>query len=298
MLTKFKLISLLAVVSFLSGCWWDDPSPTAPKREPRNTFSDFQHIGGPVSGVWTKENNPHVITGITKVMEGDTLRIQAGVEIVAQNSIDILSNGVLVFEGTSESPIRYVHNSAVLGGGGFVFSGKVSAKHVVFEGNGKSFVVDRSAYFEHVTFAEFRLVVNSEGSVRNDSVVIRNCVFAGFRPWLYSLGGAQISSYGTTILDSTRTDIRNNLFYTAIGNPAWVLDPDPVVDLQIQGKGEVKRIRGTTYPGNGNIFADPKWVKYEYVGPSPAGISNNDYRLQPVSPAIGAAHDGTNIGAY
>lgn len=149
-----------------------------------------------------------------------------------------------------------------------------------------------------MTFAEFLLVVNSEGSGINDSVIIRNCIFAGFRPWLFPGGGIQFSTNGTTILDSARVDIRNNLFFTAIGNPAWVLDPDPVVDLQIQGKGEVKRIRGTAYPGNGNIFADPKWVKYEYVGPSPAGISANDYRLQPGSPAIGAAHDGTNIGAY
>lgn len=297
MLTKFKLISLLAVVFFLSGCWWDDPSPTAPKREPRNTFTDFQHIGGPVSGVWTKENNPHVITGMTWIKDGDTLLVREGVEIISGSSIDLDGNSVLIFEGTAQEPIRFGHNSSS-GGGGFVTQGTVRAKYVIFEANGKSFVVKKSAYFEHVTFSEFVLSINSTGRVVNDSVVIRDCIFAGYRPWIDGLYSAQLSTWEASVLDSSRTDIRNNLFYTAIGNPAWVLDPDPVVDLQIQGKGEVKRIRGTAYPGNGNIFADPKWVKYEYVGPSPAGISANDYRLQPGSPAIGAAHDGTNIGAY
>ncbi len=297
MLTKFRLISLLAVVSFHSGCW-DDPNPSAPKREPRNTFTDFQHIGGTVSGVWTKENNPHVITGETYIKDGDSLVIAEGVIIVAEQSLNIGRYSSLIFRGNMNSPIRFVHNNSVIGGGIFSENGVFRAEHAIFEGDGKVISVGFDSRIEWSVFSEIKFELANYHLDKYDSTVIRNCIFAGYRHWNSASGGVQFSTYDKYILDSSKTRIENNLFFTAIGNPVWVLDPDPVVDLQIQGKGEVKRIRGTSYPGNGNVFADPKWVKYEYVGPSPAGISANDYRLQPGSPAIGAAHDGTNIGAY
>ncbi len=294
-LARVLAASIVSVV--FTSCWWDD-SPTAPVRAPRNTFADYQHIGGLVNGVWTKEHNPYVITGEVYVEDNDSLVIHHGVEIVASASIQLNGNSVLKFLGSPIDPIRYVHNSPSEGGGVFVYSGAFYAEYTIFEGHGKNITVGVNTKIMHSIFSEIRLGIFDARVVRNDSTVIHDCIFSGYRPWDDQLGGAQLTTKSGTYLDSSKADVHSNLFYTGIGDSTWEMNPPPVVDVLLKGQSGTKRIQDMTWPGNGNIFANPLWVKYNYVGPSPAGISDNDYRLQSGSPAIGAASDGTNIGVY
>ena len=292
---RFSSLGLLTLA--LTGCWWDD-SPTAPVRAPRNTFVDYQHIGGLVSGVWTKEHNPHVIKGITRVQDGDSLVIQAGVEIIANVTLYVERNSRLSFEGNSNSPIKFVHNDPQFGGGVFGGTGSFRAKYTIFEGHGKAILVGMDSRIEHCVFSEILLKFSQFYPDPYDSTIVRNCIFAGYRPWDSRQGGTQVSTTDNYSFDSSKTDVRNNIFYTGIGDSTWALNPDPVVDVWVKGQGAAKHIRAISWPGTGTKFADPKWVKYDFVGPSPAGISGNDYHLLPGSAGIGAAHDGTNIGAY
>ena len=96
-------------LAVLFGCSGD---PTGPTRDPRNTFTDWQHIQGKVCGVWTKDHNPHVISvaGVF-VEDGDSLVVKEGVEIVTSGSIELVARGnkgYLKFLGTQNEPIRWV----------------------------------------------------------------------------------------------------------------------------------------------------------------------------------------------
>ena|GEM_PF-7100025 len=56
----FRIIAAMGIATLACSCVFDNgpkktDEPTLPKA---NTFTDFQHIGGRVSGVWTKANNP------------------------------------------------------------------------------------------------------------------------------------------------------------------------------------------------------------------------------------------------
>lgn len=285
----------------LTSCWWDDSGPTNPSRAPRNTFADFQHISGLVNGVWTKDHNPHVITGDVLVQDGDSLVIQEGVEIVASWTIRV-DQGALVMNGSSKAPIRFVHNSSVQGGGVYCTRGVTRISYSIFEANGKSVIVNTDTKIDHSVFSGVILEFTDFYPHALDSTIVKNSIFAGFRPWATTFGRVQFSTFegsgSRTVLDSSRAIIRNNLFYYGIGDSSWVGNSYFVVDARIQGQGDVNHIQGFSWPGNNNMFSDPKWVKYNYVGPSPLGISDNDYRLQLGSLAIGAATDGTNIGAY
>ena len=184
------------------------------------------------------------------------------------------------------------------GGGIFGGTGRFQANYAVFEGHGKSIIVGMNSKINHSIFPEIFLEFADFFSEAYDSIIIRNCIFAGYRPWNNPSGGAQLNTVNPYFLDSSKTVIRKNLFYTGIGDSTWAMDPPAIVDVWVKGKSGNTEIKGRQWPGNGNLFGDPRWVKYNYVGPSPVGISDNDYHLQPGSPAIGAASDGTNIGAY
>lgn len=295
-LNRTILLISIAWIS-LTSCSLED-SPTAAVRAPRNTFVDYQHIGGLVNGVWTKEHNPHIITGETYIKDGDSLVIQEGVEIVVKTTIYLDRYTRLIFDGSTNSPIRFVHNDSILGGGILGGTGLFRAKYTIFEGNGKIISVGLNSRIEKCVFSEIRLKFSHFYSDSYDSTIVRNCIFAGYRPWDSPSGGTQFSTYDTFALDSTKVQIENNLFFTGIGDSNWAMNPPAVVNALLKGQNGTTRIKGTKWPGGGNIFTNPKWVKYNYVGPAPAGISDNDYHLEPGSPAIGAGSDGTNIGVY
>jgi hypothetical protein len=84
---------------------------------------------------------------------------------------------------------------------------------------------------------------------------------------------------GAAILveDKSRLTVRNSIIWNNAREADTVLDATYTVQTSI-----------STEQGNGNTATDPQFV-------DPA---NGDYHLRPGSPAIGAASDGSNLGAY
>ena len=70
-------------------------------------------VSGSVSGVWSLDNSPYVVTGDVVVPGGQTLSIRSGVEVrFASNSADLVVDGVLLAIGTASSPIVFTTNQA------------------------------------------------------------------------------------------------------------------------------------------------------------------------------------------
>lgn len=285
----------------LLGC----SDPTGPAREPRNTFKDWQHIEGKVCGVWTKDHNPHVITGPVTVGDEDSLVVGDGVEIFLKGlgCVTLQSQnatGYIHFNGTQASPIRFTAGSST----GLPMDlqwGRFQFEHTIFEGNGKVIGILGGGGFNHCDFVEaqlhFMFVYSVSGLMQKELVQITSSIFTGFRTWDVTGGGTAIESTSRTYVDSSLTKFSNNIFYGPIGDS---LDPasSSIVNVLVKTPSGFHTVSGLSWPGNGNMFANPKWASYTYVGPNPTGISSNDYHLQPGSPAIGAGADGGNIGAY
>jgi hypothetical protein len=299
----FRAIPVCGVVlSVLLGC----SDSTGPTRDPRNTFTDWQHIQGKVCGVWTKDHNPHVITGPVTVEDGDSLVVKEGVQIVAGYSIELVARtggGYLKFQGVNGDPIRWVLAGSALGVL-YTYGGNAALDYVVMEGNQKVIEIGGGAKITNSTFAESGVVfiTNETGLdiTQKDSVIVRSCIFAGFRSWDPSFRGSVWSNQDFVTndgyLDSSLTDIRNNLFYGPIGDS--LPTGSPLVNVRYKGASGIRTISGMSWPDNGNVYGDPLWTSYTYIGPSPTGLSSNDYHLQTGSPAIGTGANGGNIGAY
>ena len=237
--------------------------------------------------------------------DGDSLVVGEGVQILLQGlgSLALQSQnttGYIHFNGTQANPIRFTAGSITglpldLQWGHFQFG------HTVFEGNGKVIGVLGGGGFDHCVFIEsqlhFLFVYSVPGLIQKDSVLISSSVFSGFRPWDVPGGGSAIGSIAGTYADSSLTKFSNNIFYGPIGDS---LDPagSSIVNVLVKSTSGYQTLSGLIWPGSGNVFANPKWVNYSYVGPNPTGLSSNDYHLQPGSPALGTGADGGNIGAY
>ncbi|MCX7045847.1 MAG: right-handed parallel beta-helix repeat-containing protein, partial [Candidatus Sumerlaeota bacterium] len=81
------------------------------------------NISGDVSGTWTKSGGPYNLTGDAHVPSGQTLTIEAGVQIVAQGSYHILVEGKLLANGTELDRVIFTASSEIPGAWqGLIFS--------------------------------------------------------------------------------------------------------------------------------------------------------------------------------
>jgi len=63
--------------------------------------------GGDVSGTWTASGSPYLIEGDLTVPSGETLTVEAGVEVVFQSWYKLTVHGTLLAEGTESAPILF-----------------------------------------------------------------------------------------------------------------------------------------------------------------------------------------------
>ncbi len=71
--------------------------------------------GGEVSGTWTLANSPYLIDGDITVPAGETLSIEAGVEVIFQSWYKLTVNGNLNAVGTEADPILFTATNKWLG---------------------------------------------------------------------------------------------------------------------------------------------------------------------------------------
>jgi len=63
--------------------------------------------GGDVSGTWTAAGSPYLIEGDITVPAGQTLTIEAGVDVIFQSWYKLTVNGTLVADGTESAPVHF-----------------------------------------------------------------------------------------------------------------------------------------------------------------------------------------------
>ena len=98
------------------------------------------NVSGNVSGTWTVAGSPYVVTGSVTVPTGDTLTIEAGVEVQFLDGMSLSVDGGLIAMGTTSDSIRFIGIDPVQRGGTITFSpiaGTSILKYVVIERMGK-----------------------------------------------------------------------------------------------------------------------------------------------------------------
>ena len=63
-----------------------------------------------VSGIWTAQNNPYVVTGDIYVQSGESLTIEAGVEVRFYGNFPFYAYGSLIAEGTEVDSIYFMNH--------------------------------------------------------------------------------------------------------------------------------------------------------------------------------------------
>ncbi|MBC8415520.1 MAG: right-handed parallel beta-helix repeat-containing protein [Candidatus Cloacimonetes bacterium] len=74
-------------------------------------------VSGNQSGIWSPDNNPYNMIGEITVPAGETLEIQAGVELIAMGNYRITALGNILAEGTEIDSIRFHGNNGLNWGG-------------------------------------------------------------------------------------------------------------------------------------------------------------------------------------
>jgi len=80
-------------------------------------------IGGSISGILSKSGSPFIVSENIVIEEGDSLRVEPGVDLLLNNHSSILVQGSLLAEGTSEDPIVISRFREWDIGGGIQFDG-------------------------------------------------------------------------------------------------------------------------------------------------------------------------------
>ncbi len=74
-------------------------------------------VSGNQFGIWSPDNNPYNIVGDITVPTGETLEIEAGVEVIAVGNYKITAMGNILASGTQNDTIRFYGNGGVNWGG-------------------------------------------------------------------------------------------------------------------------------------------------------------------------------------
>ena len=85
------------------------------------TLTTCQSVCGDVSGTWTADNSPYIVTGNITVSTGSSLTIEPGVEIRFDGHYSLTVNGLLTAVGTEANSIRFTNDDHETGWGGIRF---------------------------------------------------------------------------------------------------------------------------------------------------------------------------------
>ena len=96
----------------LAGAWNGTMSlasndPNANVLEVSLTGTGVSNASGEISGTWAQVNSPYFIVADVTVPDGETLTIEAGVEVVFDKDYTLKVNGSLTAIGTEEDSIHF-----------------------------------------------------------------------------------------------------------------------------------------------------------------------------------------------
>ena len=81
--------------------------PSTPILEVALAGTGVSNASGEISGTWTQANSPYFIIADVTVPDGETLTIEAGVEVVFDKDYTLKVNGSLTAIGTEEDSIHF-----------------------------------------------------------------------------------------------------------------------------------------------------------------------------------------------
>jgi len=74
-------------------------------------------VSGSQSGIWSPENNPYNIIGEITIPAGDSLEIQAGVNVIAQGNYRMTALGNILALGSASDSILFYGAEGIYWGG-------------------------------------------------------------------------------------------------------------------------------------------------------------------------------------
>lgn len=298
-------------------------------------FSSFQFLQGKI---WTVDNKPNssanftdLQTAIDSASAGDTLMVAGSND--SYGEINVTKKLVLFGAGykidnqwgliTQTGSVRFIAYDAIDNPDGdaseSVFSGFQSSKHNLYDYSieiekCKNITIERcyipgtihhsgdhsaDVMIRSSTIIKNSIISNIAGSwgggsnayrsiitnsiIKGDitnlqptsEIIIDHCLFAASQPLYYNSSYLIISNsifYNAGIINCSYITFSNNLSF---------------------GNSNTEFIFSTNTGGNNLVNVNPQFNKVES-----AFSFDDDYRLKPGSPAIGAASDGTDIGIY
>ncbi len=168
------------------------------------------HVSGPVSGEWILQNSPYIVTGDIQV--NDSLRIEAGTEVLFSGNYQCLVSGKLTVNGMAALPVKI---SSV--------DSSITYRNIKITGGLQSIIC--GAIIENALTSAGALYVDG-GSVLVDSVLFRN----------NGTSAVQISNGGQAVIENSRfyknyaaislksssdVMVRNNLFQANRGGASF-----------------------------------------------------------------------------
>ena len=261
-------------------------------------------VSGNQSGVWTTSGSPYMVEGEIFVQNGDTLTIEAGVEIIFTDNFKFTVYGLLNARGTVNDTITFTaeNHSAGWGGIGIENSGKISNfNYCKFEygktsasdypdnHGGAVALINSDAHFNHCLFADNDATGDDDGmggavyainSGSTSQTLTRfvNCAFVNNHA--YGEGGAiKFSGDMRSLIDSC-TFIGNNCLYgggaialysvykTKIKNTVFANNYTEYASggaIQVMGSGNILYLTNSTIYGNEARHGDGGAVYLAYA---------------------------------
>jgi len=95
------------------------------------SFSQTE-VSGTISGDWPVSGSPYHVVGNINVPSGQTLNIEAGVEVNFQGAYKLLVNGGINAAGTADAMIYFTTDNHAVGWAGIHFNGNSIVSHLTF----------------------------------------------------------------------------------------------------------------------------------------------------------------------
>jgi len=211
-------------------------------------------LGGDISGTWTAEGSPYIVTGDIEVQTGDSLIIEPGVEVRFNENTGVIVNGSLNAEGTVSDSILFTSSQPnpqlgdwtgiqINGSAELIFCSIEYGNHFSDWGSGLTSLIDCRVSLPYIgepgPLNFIRSLVTVNVSLTNASPwMIEDCIFTGNLNPSYACNSVTINS----------TQIMGSLVYSSLYGDIQVTGCDIFENANMQsGEGHFYLTESTVH---------------------------------------------------